>query len=204
VSAPTSGSRREAGLALLGCVLGGAVTLLAAGRPWAEGQAVQGTLRAPLHVSGGSLAPAVPALALAALAGALAVLATRGAARRLAGIAVQLCGVGVVVAAAAHLDPDGQDLAGRAGSALGTATATATGGGTAWPWLAIAGGLLITGAGGAAAWHGPAWPAMSSRYEAPGAAKAGATAATRERTSDGDAPLEQWRAMDRGEDPTVG
>jgi uncharacterized membrane protein (TIGR02234 family) len=200
--------RREAALALLGCVLGAALTLFAAGRPWADGQAVQGSLRAPLHVSGGSLAPAVPALGLAALAGALAVLATRGIARRLAGVAIQACGIGVVVAAALHLSPDGGDLAGRAGSALGTATATATGGGTAWPWVAIVGGLMVVGAGGAAAWHGPAWPAMSSRYEAPRAATsttaAVAAAPTRERTTEGDAPLEQWRAIDRGEDPTVG
>lgn len=192
--------KREAAYALLGCAAGAAMTLLAAGRPWADGQAVQGTLRAPLHVSGGSLAPAVPTLGLAALAGVLAILATRGLARRVAGFVVALCGIGIVIAAALHLSPDGADLAGRAGNALGTATATATGGGTAWPWPAIVGGLLIAGAGGAAAWHGPAWPSMSSRYEAP----ATAGAPTRERTSDGDAPLEQWRAMDRGEDPTVG
>jgi uncharacterized membrane protein (TIGR02234 family) len=193
--------RREAALALLGCVAGAGVTLIAGGRPWVDGQAVQGTLRAPLHVSGGSLAPAVPALALAALAGALAVLATRGVVRRVAGFAVALCGLGVVVASALHLNPDTDDLAGRAGSALGTATATATGGGTAWPWLAIVGGVLITGAGGAAAWHGPVWPAMSSRYEAPSSADAAVP--TRQRTTADDAPLAQWRAMDRGEDPTV-
>ena len=193
--------RKEAALALLGCVVGAALTLIAASRAWADGQAVQGTLRAPLHVSGGSLAPAVPALGLAALAGALAVLATRGFARRIAGLLIQICGVGVVVASAIHLNPDAGDLAGRAGSALGTATATATGGGTGWPWLAIVGGLMIAGAGGATAWHGPQWPAMSSRYEAPRAADA--PAPTRERTTQDDAPLEQWRAMDRGEDPTV-
>jgi uncharacterized membrane protein (TIGR02234 family) len=199
--------RREAVLALFGCVVGAGLTLFAAGRPWAEGQAVQGSLRAPLAVSGASLAPVVPALALAALAGALAILATRGLARRLAGFAVQLCGIGAAVAAALQLHPAGTTLAARAGNALGTGSATATGGGTAWPALAILGGLLVIGAGTAAAWRGPTWPAMSARYEAPAATTRNGSPATeaptRERTTDGDGALEQWRAMDRGEDPTV-
>lgn len=195
-------ARREAGAGLVGCVLGAVLVLLAAGRPWADGQAVQGTLRAPLHISGGSLAPAVPALGLAALAGALAVLATRGFARRLAGVVVLACGAGVVVASAVHLSPDAGDLAGRAGSALGTASATATGGGTAWPWLAILGGLLVTAAGGSAVWHGPRWPSMGGRYEVPGGTAT--EAPVRERSAEGETALEQWRAMDRGEDPTLG
>src|SRR5690349_1869963 len=99
MSAPTKSAKREAAIALLGCIAGAALTLFAAGRPWADGQAVQGSLRAPLEISGGSLAPVVPALALAALAGALAILATRGAARRVTGFAVAACGIGVVVGA---------------------------------------------------------------------------------------------------------
>lgn len=191
--------RKEAAAALLGCLLGATLTLFAASRPWADGQAVQGSLRAPLEVSGGSLAPAVPALALAAMAGALAVLASRGAARVVVGIAVLLCGVGVAVLSVLGLDPSASVLADRAGDALGTASATAEGGATAWPWPAVVGGLLIAAAGAAAAWHGRSWPAMSARYEKP---VSGETP-VRERTSDGDGALEQWRAMDRGEDPTV-
>lgn len=194
--------RREAAYALLGGVLGAALTLFAAGRPWAQGQAQQGSLRAPLEVSGGSLAPAVPTLALAGLAGALAVLATRGLVRRLAGLAVQACGLGIVIAAVLHLDPGPSDLADRAGDALGTATAVASGGGTGWAWLAVVGGALVAGAGAAAAWHGPAWPGMSSRYDAPAADETSGRP-TRERTSEGDGALEQWRALDRGEDPTA-
>jgi hypothetical protein len=41
---------------------------------------------------------------------------------------------------------------------------------------------------------------MSARYEKPAAA---AEPQARERTAEGDGALEQWRAMDRGEDPTV-
>lgn len=200
MTASSKGARKEALLALLGCVGGSALTLFAAGRPWADGQAVQGTLRTELSVKGASLAPVVPTLALAALAGTLAVLATRGIARRLAGFAVQLCGIGVVIGAALNLDPGEDTLADRAGDALGTAAATATGGGTIWPWFAIVGGLMVAGAGAAAAWHGPRWAAMSSRYEAPTATSEGPT---RERTTDGDGALEQWRAIDRGEDPTL-
>ena len=190
--------RQEAALALLGCLLGATLTLFAASRPWADGQAVQGSLRAPFEVSGGSLAPAVPALALAAMAGALAVLASRGVVRVVVGAVVLLCGLAVVTLSVTGLDPASSTLANRAGDALGTATATADGGGTAWPWLALVGGLLIMGAGAAAAWHGRTWPAMSARYEKP----AGRTPVA-ERTIDGDGALEQWRAMDRGEDPTL-
>ncbi|HUR73114.1 MAG TPA: Trp biosynthesis-associated membrane protein [Sporichthya sp.] len=196
-------ARKEAALALLGCVVGAGLTLFAAGRPWVDGKAVQGSLQAPLTVSGGSLAPVVPALALAALAGALAVLATRGLPRRLAGFAAAGCGIGVAVAGALQISPDDAALADRAGDALGTATAVATGGGTGWAWLAVVGGLMITGAGVAAAWHGPAWPAMSARYDKPVGTAVGGEPAARERTSEGDGALEQWRAMDRGEDPTL-
>ena len=191
--------RKEAAAALVGCLLGATLTLFAASRPWADGQAVQGSLRAPLEVSGGSLAPAVPALALAALAGALAALASRGMVRVGVGIAVLLCGIGVVVFSVLGLDPSASTLANRAGDALGSAAATADGGATGWPWLAVAGGLLIAGAGAGAAWHGRSWPAMSARYEKP---VSGETP-VRERTSDGDGALEQWRAMDRGDDPTL-
>ncbi|MBA3744395.1 Trp biosynthesis-associated membrane protein, partial [Sporichthya sp.] len=70
----------------------------------------------------------------------------------------------------------------------------------AWPWLAVLGGLMVTGAGAAAAWHGSLWPAMSARYDKPVAAD---PPQQRERTTEGDGALEQWRAMDRGEDPTA-
>jgi uncharacterized membrane protein (TIGR02234 family) len=195
--------RKEAALALLGCVVGAVLTLFAASRPWVDGRAEQGPLRRSLEVSGGSLAPVVPALGLAALAGVVAVLATRGLARRLVGVALQACGIGVVVAAALQISPDDSTLDDRAGDALGTATAVATGGGTGWPWLAVVGGLMIIGAGGAAAWHGPLWPAMSARYDKPTGTAVPAEPQARERTAEGDAPLEQWRAMDRGEDPTL-
>lgn len=200
-------ARKEAAAALLACLLGATLTLFAGSRPWADGQAVQGSLRAPLEVSGGSLAPAVPALALAAMAGALAVLASRGVVRVAVGGAVLLCGIGVTTLSVLGLDPDASTLADRAGDALGTASATAEGGGTVWPWLAVVGGVLITGAGAAAAWHGRGWPAMSARYEKPVGAPADGPAAgeraVAERTTEGDGALEQWRALDRGEDPTL-
>ncbi|GAA0618279.1 TIGR02234 family membrane protein [Sporichthya brevicatena] len=197
-------SRREAGLALLGGIGGAVLTLFAASRPWADGQAVQGTLRAPLEVSGGSLVPVVPALGLAALAGVLAVLATRGWARAVVGAVLALCGLVVAGAALAQRDPDSGELARRAGDALGTATATATGGGTAWPWLAVVGGLLIATAGLATAARGRGWPAMSSRYERPVGGEESAVRAPSHPRRTAETPLDQWRAIDRGEDPTDG
>jgi len=195
--------RKEAAAALLACLLGATVTLFAASRPWADGQAVQGSLRAPLEVSGGSLAPAVPALALAAMAGALAVLASRGVVRAVVGSAVLVCGLAVAALSALGLSPEASTLADRAGDALGTVSATAEGGGTGWPWPALAGGLLIAGAGAAAALHGRRWPGMSARYEKPVGGPAAEPSAVAERTTEGDGALEQWRALDRGEDPTL-
>ncbi len=196
--------RREAVLALLGGIGGAVLTLFAASRPWADGQAVQGTLRAPLEVSGGSLVPVVPALGLAALAGVLAVLATRGWARTVVGAVVALCGLVVAGSALTQRDPDSDELARRAGDALGTATATADGGGTAWPWLALVGGLLIAAAGLATAARGRAWPAMSSRYERPVADEESSARTPPRANRTADTALDQWRAIDRGHDPTDG
>jgi uncharacterized membrane protein (TIGR02234 family) len=190
-------ARRELVATLAGCVLGAAVALFAADRPWVHARAVQGELQVPLSVRGGSLAPMTPAFAVVGLAGALGLVATRGVLRRLIGVLVCASGVVAAVAALRSVRPGAADLADRAGAALGTASGTASAiRHTGWGWAAVLGSLLVALSGAAAVLRGSRWPGMSARYEAP------AGAAPRAVTAE-DSALEQWRALDRGEDPTL-
>lgn len=187
-------------IALVECVIGAALVLFAASRPWVRAVADQGDLRVELEINGASLVAVVPALGLVGLAGALALIAARGWVRRAVGVLILLAGAGAALSAALNARTGGSDLQGEAGEALGTAAASVSGvEHTGWPWLAVLGGALVAVAGAGAAWRGGTWPSMSARYEAP----VDGEIPTRERTSEGDGALEQWRAMDRGEDPTV-
>ena len=200
---PVRPGRRELSLALLACLAGAALALLACGRIWVRAQAVQGDLRAPLELTGAALTPAAPALALAGLAGALAVVATRGAGRRLAGLVLLTCGLGVAAVAVRAARPTEARIAGRAGEALGAKTAGAEDMTIeVWPWLAVLGGIVVALVGVAVLLRGPSWPGMSARYDAPGDQRAPAAAPVPRARAD-ESPLEQWKALDRGEDPTV-
>lgn len=194
--------RRELAAAVLGCLLGSAVVLLAAGRPWVNAVAVQEPLRVDLSASGGSLSPAVPACALVCLAGTVGVLAARAALRRLIGVAVAAAGLGAAIAAVLAANPGAAELSGRAGEAVGTASATATEiSSTLWPWVAVCGALLSAAAGVLATARGTTWPGMSSRYERPLSSPPEAVAPPA--VAETETALDQWRALDRGEDPTI-
>jgi uncharacterized membrane protein (TIGR02234 family) len=65
---------------------------------------------------------------------------------------------------------------------------------TAWPWLALIGGLAVVVSGLATMLRGRGWPVMGARYEAPGAPR-------RKRQTDRETAM--WESFDRGEDPTV-
>ncbi len=185
--------------AVLGCLLGSAVVLLAAGRPWVNAVAVQDPLRVDLSVNGAALSPAVPACALVCLAGSVGLLAARSTVRTVIGVVIAAAGLGSGIAAVLSADPGAGELADRAGEAVGTASATATGVDTTlWPWVAVLGALLCLIAGVLTAMRGAAWPGMSSRYERPDVAQEKPAAEVR-----ADSALDQWRALDRGEDPTL-
>jgi len=181
--------RRELGAALLTCSGGAALALFAAGRVWARATVAESTAGLPVELTGRELAPAVASLALVGLVGALALLATRSAGRRVAGALLVLTGLGLAVAAAAGAGRADQALAREAGAAVGThEAATSPPQLTGWPWLAGSGGLVLAAVGGLAVAHGPRWPGLSARYEAPSAAQE---------------PDGMWQALDRGEDPTA-
>jgi uncharacterized membrane protein (TIGR02234 family) len=196
-----SAARRQLLTALCCCVAGAAVALLGTGRAWVHARAVQGSLQVPLVVGGASLAPAVAALALAGLAGGPALIAVRGRVRAALGGALLACGLIAAGVAAAAARPGAGGLAGRAGAALGTGSASAERVTTTWwPWVAVVGSLLYAAGGGLAAVRGARWPGMSARYTTD-PAPVGPVSVTQ---STGDLALEQWRALDRGEDPTLG
>ncbi len=194
--------RRTIAAALLLGVSGAALVLYAVSRTWAEGEvAVRFGQQTLLSVSArGSDVTAVPgALALVGLAALVAVFAVRRTGRVLVSALLALSGA-VTVATAVLGAADSSALDDDAAQASGLSDATAVEvTHTAWPWVAAAGGALLLLAGLLALAKGRDWPGMSSRYEAPGGARAPRRAA---RAEGQDRSADLWRALDRGEDPT--
>jgi len=188
-------SRRELTLAVLLCLLGAFVVLVAAGRVWTEVEVAESAL-APARTVGAlgtEVVPGLRALGLVALAGVVALAATRRVGRTVVGIVLAVVGAVVVVTS---LTADGAQEANRK---------AAEGGGqvgdvilpTGWPNVAVLGGLLVVAAGLLVAARGRRWAALSRKYEPP-------TARTAEPAQDGPvAERALWEALDRGEDPTA-
>jgi hypothetical protein len=172
---------RELAVAVLVCAVAAGLALYTASRAWV----IEVIARpAPLPATtvsrtGGSLVPAIPALALVGLAAAGALLATRGRGRIVVGVLLLLCGLGLVVGAAyAVAGPE------RVG--------------VAWPVASMVCGGLVAAVGFRVVGRGPRWPSLGGRYERAGGSAA-PTSSSRATSSD-DAAL--WDAIDRGEDPT--
>jgi len=185
-------ARRQFGAAIVACVAGAGLVLLALRQGWAR---VDYTAPRPLPsgsipVSGQDLLPAASALALAALACMAAVIATRGVARRIAGVAMAGLGAWIAVLASEPVHDasvlaaaSGQAAAGGfAGSPGGNSAISGgvpSGGGlpaigqasrvvlTSGPWRAavLIGAVAVIAAGLAAAWRGPRWAVMSARFD---------------------------------------
>lgn len=139
--------------------------------------------------------PLGSALSLVVLAAWGSILVTRTRARRVtallaASAASALCLVIVVwLAEAADSARATLRLGGVAEPDVGFA---------AWVWLALLGAVGSVALSGAAYLSAPGWPEMGNRYDAPSARPV--TPAE----TDLDAPMEVWRAIDEGRDPTVG
>jgi hypothetical protein len=145
--------RRGLATAVLACLAGAAIALVAVTRTWTttiERQAAPLPNKVIAH-TGVSLLGWVSALALVGLAGAGALLATKGAWRRGIGVVVALVGLGVVAGGM-----DGLNIAAGA-----------------WPVLVGIGGLAIAWAGLSALRSSATWPAMGTRYERPATGTAG-------------------------------
>jgi uncharacterized membrane protein (TIGR02234 family) len=170
--------------AVLGCLLSGAVILLAGGRGWAR-VSYPGKARV---VSGHALAGTLVPWGLVALAGVVAIAATRRWGRVPVGVALAASGAAVVtltVRVLADLDVRAYRATRTGGAQVLTAYPVHP---TVWPYLVVAAGVVLAACGVLVAVRGPRWAALGSRYDVP---------ADRPRS---DADL--WAAQDRGEDPT--
>ncbi|MCX4749667.1 TIGR02234 family membrane protein [Kitasatospora sp. NBC_01287] len=193
--ARSAADRRSLALMLLLTVGGAGLVLLAAGRTWTQGQ-VKGLA---LSASGSEVSGLPGALALVGLASAVAIFAVRGAGRYAVGALVTLAGLGAALAAGFGAVDSGA-VDGEAAKKLGLLGTTAERvSHTAWPWVALLGGLLLAAAGLLTLLRGRAWPSMGSRYDAPVAKKSAAAKPAGAVSS----PAELWKALDRGEDPTA-
>jgi uncharacterized membrane protein (TIGR02234 family) len=193
----SKGQRGELALTVLLCLLGSCLVLLSAARSWVVLPLEGGALLpdSTLPVQGSELVPGVRALALVGLAGVVALVATRRAGRVLVGGLLALCGLGVVASVVrlqARLDEAVIESAParEAVAVVLSGSASPTG----WVAVSLAGGLLLTVAGGLAAVRGPRWAALSRRYETPAARAEEPVSEPSERSV--------WEALDRGEDPT--
>lgn len=196
--------------AVLSALATGALVLFAAGRTWVVATGLSGGLAAEATTSGAAAAPVVPAMALVVMAGALALTTARRIGAVAAGILMGLAGLlGAGAAAAAALDPL-RTAAAAVSDATGTTAAAQSYTVTAWPWVAVVGGVLAALCGVAAALSGRGW-STARRYEkaaaaggtgsGPEAPRAGASRrseAERRRVDQMDA----WDELSRGNDPT--
>jgi uncharacterized membrane protein (TIGR02234 family) len=192
--------RRELAAVVVLAVVGGALALSSAGQTWARITVHRTPPLPPVagDLTGGQVAPLVPATGLVLLAAAVALFAVRGAARVAVGLLMAVAG-GVL--AWSGLRP----LVGRLAVDAASVTAGAASPGArlstavhpGWPVLAVVAGVLGVLAGLVVVLRGRGWPAMGRRYERPGAVPAAGRPMT-----DDDRAAAAWRALDRGEDPT--
>ena len=209
-------ARRELTVAVLLCALAGGLALSASAQPWAD---VTITRRPPLPpteavLTGSQAAPLVAAAGLLLLAAALAVIAVRGAGRVVVGLLVALAG-GVlgwsgVRGVTGQLDLAAADVSSSIGLSGADVTADPV---ASWPALTLAAGVLGVLAGILVVLRGRGWPGMGRRYERPGQERPGqerpgqpvaaAPARPARPETDEDRHQAAWKALDRGDDPTV-
>jgi uncharacterized membrane protein (TIGR02234 family) len=186
-------SRRELTAAVALGGLGAAIITGFAGRTWATVAERAGTGLETLdqHLTGRSLSGVIAALGWAGLAGIAALLATRGWVRVAIGVLLTAFGVIVaIVSPAAVRRAHVISVAGEKSNLarLGGAASVHV---NAWWTVSLAGGVLLAAAGLLTVVRGRRWPGMSARYDRPGTAPPA-----------GDDPASQWKALDRGDDPT--
>ncbi|MEI4277726.1 Trp biosynthesis-associated membrane protein [Klenkia terrae] len=194
--------RRELTAAVVLCAAGGALALSAGGQTWAE---VAVTRQAPLPpvaavLTGGTIAPLVPACGLLLLAAAVAVFALRGWGRTVLGVLVAAAGAAVAVAAVRGLtgsvDVDTGDLGSQVGLGGAQVDVHVVAG---WPVLALVAGVLGLAGGVLVTLRGRGWPGMGQRYQRAGAAR---PVRPGRPESPEDRHQAAWKALDGGTDPT--
>lgn len=191
-------STRSYALVVVAGVAAGGLGFLSAGRPWSRVTISSAGMPADrVLVTGTDALPLVSAMALVVLAGSVAVLASSPRVRVVVGLVI-ICaaltavvdivaGTGAVHDAVLERVRSSTSMTGgvRAQEAVAAAAAA-----TAWRWIALLAMVVAALAGSAVVLLGRTWPTMGRRYDAP-------ATATSVRDDD------PWKALDRGEDPTV-
>ncbi|GAA4750690.1 hypothetical protein GCM10023328_36960 [Modestobacter marinus] len=206
-----SRARRELTVAVGLCALSGGLALSASGERWADVTVVREPPLPPTAevLTGSQAAPLVAACGLLLLAAAVAVIAVRGAGRVVVGLLVAVSG-GVLGwsglrAVTGSLDLDATGVTSEVG--LGQAQVSIDPVAT-WPAVALVAGVLGVLSGALVVLRGRDWPGMGRRYERTGQ-PAGTTAAPARPArparpeTDEDRHQAAWKALDRGDDPTV-
>jgi uncharacterized membrane protein (TIGR02234 family) len=192
--APAPGRRSFLRTVVLGLV-GAALTLLAATRDWGTATTRSPAVRTAT-AGGPDVAPLVLPLALVALAAWGTVLVLRRRGRRVVAVLAVLAGAGAALSAALRASHGGHAAVIALG--VGAADPGTTAHATAWPWVAVVGGVVTAATAAVAWWRAPTWPEMSSRYDAPGTDEQDAAP-----TPGADTTRDMWRALDEGRDPTA-
>jgi uncharacterized membrane protein (TIGR02234 family) len=175
----------------------GGLAFFAVGRTWAEAEVkADGLAPASVAVSGSDAQPLVSALAIVVVTAALAILAAGRRMRRVVGTLTVLVGVvGVIVVPRSGSGALADAVRSAAEKSPAYAGPSSLGDVSHAPWdlLTIAAFVLAAVLGVVTIRFAPHWPTMGSRYEAP----------TRRPAVDDPSDTDLWKAMDRGDDPTV-
>lgn len=195
----TPPNRRAKYGAMLATVLGSGLVLLAATQNWyALHLSASANHDAAVSVQGSAAAPALTALALAGLALTAALAIGGRIARLVLGVLGLVIGACVLFSAFTAIG----DPARAGASAVTTATGVAGEASVThlvehidasiWPWVAVAGGILLLLASLLALVTSSRWPGPSRKYQA-----------TRlEPTNSRDSAIDSWDELSHGEDPT--
>ncbi len=178
-------------------LIGAGLATVSSAQVWGRAEITTPAVR-EIEVRGSDVAPVALPLALVALAAWGAVLVLRRRGRRAVSVVGLLASAGVALAVTLNAGSVAETARGMvAGGAGRTDIATQT---TGWPWFAVLGAVLTAVAFVAAYLAAPAWPEMSSRYDAPTDGPADRAEGTE---SSETSPNELWKALDEGRDPTA-
>lgn len=171
-------------------ILALAIVLLGVTRTWVTGTVRDAVLAdSDVSVSGTSAAPAVLATALVGAAAIVAALTTGRIARFVAGVLAVLSGLVAIGATIIVLIDPAAAVRGRAAAITGhTGGVQVSAHLSFWPWVTLAGGVLLAVTGVLSLVGARRWAGLSAHYDAPGVA--------RRRT------VSDWDKLSQGEDPT--
>lgn len=195
--------RSSFGPVVLTGLVSGVLAAVACSRPWLRAVGDAAGVRVTAEIRGTDAAPLAAALALVALAAWGVLLVTRQRVRQVAAVIGVLAAIGTTVVVAASFT-DAHQVALRALNGRG-ATAVSALSRRPWYFLSAVGGAFQGAAFAMAFRRAPSWPAMGSRYDAPGGAgdRPGSGHPGEQTSGDPATDHDLWQALDEGIDPTT-